>query len=480
MLPAAVGLGDEAEAQTVPYILGIAHPTGFPLYTLLGWLWSHALVFSTVAWRLNAFAAFCTAAGVTGVFLLARELSQQRIVSALAALAFAFGATTWLDALHANAQVLSAPLTVFVLWTAIVFARTGNVRFLVASCACNGFALATHPNALWTLPAIAVAAVWQRKAIRTGSGLIAIVALIVPLSLYAYFPIRSSIVAAQGLDPGAAAPLFGAGRLDWDINSPRTFDGFLDEVLGRKYGAAFAVSKMGQSSTLPLAVQLWGSMLSRQYGVLLLALAAVGLTALLYADRRALSILIVGTVAGIAFLYSYRHDAHLSRYAFVSFAVVAALSAACVRLTPWLFAQRPVRIVSTVALLAVVTFALSQFRPAGIPLEQTGLGIIAEVEHDVPDGAIVVAQWDMATPLGYASYVSHTFGSRTIVGGWPANFYDESLRWAKVRPTYYLVDGISIMQLMPLPPGLKSSRGHLFGYGIIEVVPEKSAGRKPL
>ncbi len=53
LLPSGASIGDEAEAQTVPYVLGIMHPTGFPLFTLTGWLWSHALTFGTVAWRMN-------------------------------------------------------------------------------------------------------------------------------------------------------------------------------------------------------------------------------------------------------------------------------------------------------------------------------------------------------------------------------------------------------------------------------------------
>ena len=32
---------DTAEFQGVPYILGISHPTGFPLFALLGFVWSH-------------------------------------------------------------------------------------------------------------------------------------------------------------------------------------------------------------------------------------------------------------------------------------------------------------------------------------------------------------------------------------------------------------------------------------------------------
>ena len=32
---------DSGELATVAYTLGIAHPTGYPLFTLVGWIFSH-------------------------------------------------------------------------------------------------------------------------------------------------------------------------------------------------------------------------------------------------------------------------------------------------------------------------------------------------------------------------------------------------------------------------------------------------------
>ncbi|MGD2040698.1 MAG: DUF2723 domain-containing protein, partial [Anaerolineae bacterium] len=39
LTPGVLG-GDVGELQFVPYILSMAHPTGTPLYCLLGWLWT--------------------------------------------------------------------------------------------------------------------------------------------------------------------------------------------------------------------------------------------------------------------------------------------------------------------------------------------------------------------------------------------------------------------------------------------------------
>lgn len=56
-----VGFTDSGELAAVCTTLGVAHPTGYPLYTILGYLWTLLpLPFSPV-FKLNIFAAFCTA-----------------------------------------------------------------------------------------------------------------------------------------------------------------------------------------------------------------------------------------------------------------------------------------------------------------------------------------------------------------------------------------------------------------------------------
>ncbi|HEX7197782.1 MAG TPA: DUF2723 domain-containing protein, partial [Candidatus Limnocylindria bacterium] len=50
MMP-STGFWDTGEAQTVPPTLSIFHPTGFPVYAMLGWLWSQ-LPIGEVAWRM--------------------------------------------------------------------------------------------------------------------------------------------------------------------------------------------------------------------------------------------------------------------------------------------------------------------------------------------------------------------------------------------------------------------------------------------
>jgi Protein of unknown function (DUF2723) len=65
---------DAGELATVCATLGIAHPTGYPLFTLVGWLFAHLPIPGSIIFRLNIMAAFFTAMGAGGVVLLANEL----------------------------------------------------------------------------------------------------------------------------------------------------------------------------------------------------------------------------------------------------------------------------------------------------------------------------------------------------------------------------------------------------------------------
>ncbi|MBN1477227.1 DUF2723 domain-containing protein [Candidatus Sumerlaeota bacterium] len=66
LAPGAVW-GDGLEFSTVVHTLGIPHPTGYPLYVMLGKVWEIILPLGTVAWRLNLLSAVF---GVVAALLL--------------------------------------------------------------------------------------------------------------------------------------------------------------------------------------------------------------------------------------------------------------------------------------------------------------------------------------------------------------------------------------------------------------------------
>jgi hypothetical protein len=65
---------DAGELATDCWVLGICHPTGYPLFTIVGWVFSHLPIASSVILRMNIMAAFFTATGAGMVVLLANEV----------------------------------------------------------------------------------------------------------------------------------------------------------------------------------------------------------------------------------------------------------------------------------------------------------------------------------------------------------------------------------------------------------------------
>ena len=77
LAPSVVTIFDDSlEFQLVTYQLGIAHPTGYPLYTLLGKLFTFIPAGGDVAYRVNLLSAFFGAATVALLYLLIVRLSS--------------------------------------------------------------------------------------------------------------------------------------------------------------------------------------------------------------------------------------------------------------------------------------------------------------------------------------------------------------------------------------------------------------------
>lgn len=97
-----VGFWDTGEMQTVPYIAGIAHPTGYPTFTMLGWLFTHAVPLGSVAWRTTFMCALCYAAAALLLYVFARREGARPLAALFGAWAFALAPAIWRHATHTD------------------------------------------------------------------------------------------------------------------------------------------------------------------------------------------------------------------------------------------------------------------------------------------------------------------------------------------------------------------------------------------
>lgn len=283
--------GDGGEFQFVPYLFGIAHPTGYPLYCLLGGVWSRLLPLGDVAFRMNLFSAVAAAAAVallypTGLEMLRRAspalpLPARRLLAALAAATLAATPTLWSQAVMAEVYGLHIFLAVLLFYLLLAWSRRRERRLLLLAALCFGLGLAHHSTTVLWLPA-ALAFVWLETRVDDGPSparrgrpipfylsLLVVVAL--PLLLYLYIPLRAPHT------PYLQQRLTGERQL---VLYENTLPNLVDFVTGGPFGGSvdFGVD-LGQRLAMA------AGFLLDEVGWLGIALAGVGLVRLLW-DRR--------------------------------------------------------------------------------------------------------------------------------------------------------------------------------------------------
>lgn len=213
---------DGGEFQFVPWLPGIAHPTGYPLYVLAGWLWTHLLPLGSVAWRMNLLSAVFGALAVGVTYLVAcrvvslalpdTPLAAQRAAAAVTATTLSVTHTYWSQALIAEVYTLHALFVVSMLWLALHAANRPKLLAFTF-----GLGLTHHLTTILLAPALAVY-LWQTCRQLHARQLAACVALFcAPLLLYLYLPIVAPTV------PYASLQLSDAQTLTLYDNSLRGF-----------------------------------------------------------------------------------------------------------------------------------------------------------------------------------------------------------------------------------------------------------------
>ncbi|MDO9069534.1 MAG: DUF2723 domain-containing protein, partial [Deltaproteobacteria bacterium] len=97
VLTAAPTIGpiDSGELSLAVNTLGIAHPTGYPLFTLLGKIWVTLMFWGDLAFRLNILSAFIGACSAALLFLALRRMGIIPLLSVAGSLLWAFSPVVW-------------------------------------------------------------------------------------------------------------------------------------------------------------------------------------------------------------------------------------------------------------------------------------------------------------------------------------------------------------------------------------------------
>lgn len=283
--------GDSGELVTVAATGGVAHPPGYPLWTMLAGAWLRAWPVGSVAWALNLFSALAMAGAAALLALAVLRFTGSRAAGVLAAWMLAASAPAWKVAVVAEVFALNALLAAAVLLAlahAVTAPRGARVPAVAAIAFLASLALSHHH----TLLLLAVPA-WLAAFVLAARDPAAVTGPTPGLP-------ASTVWAALGLAPLLWLPYAArrAGALVWgEADSLR---GFLALLLRSEYGTLRLDPAEAGMRADTSHVLLFARTLPQDFGVLPLLLAAVGALA---AWRRSRSLALA--LAGFAALQAW-------------------------------------------------------------------------------------------------------------------------------------------------------------------------------
>jgi Flp pilus assembly protein TadD len=216
---------DAGELTAAAYTLGVAHPTGFPLFLLFGKGVSLAPL-GEVALRLNLLSVLCGA----GACLLAARLARRLVpptglaTGLLAAVLTAGGATFWSQATVAEVYAPTILVLLLLLVLASVFLGHAEPRPLFLLAFVSGLAVGLHAT-LWIAIGVLVPALLldrRARALLVRHLGVALAAFVLGLAVQIYLPLSSL------RDPA----------VDW--GNPETWSAFWDHFTAGRIRRAFS------------------------------------------------------------------------------------------------------------------------------------------------------------------------------------------------------------------------------------------------
>ena len=386
---------DNGEFQLVGATLGVAHPPGFPLYTLLSKLITWLPIAATAAYKINLLSAVTSVATLALVYLTVFDLTKRPFAAGTAVLTLGTATTFWAQATTANIRSLTALFAALAIFALVRHQqhKAHTDRYLILFAAALSFGFTHHLSLAFMGLVFGICLLlmdpsFLRTPSRWKRPLLAALAGLLPLL---YLPLRA------GADvPGASDGL-------------NTLSGFLNHFLALGFqGDFFYYIK---PIVLWPRLQVMGNVLTFQFSPWLLAGALLGLLWLLRKDWQ-LGLLLGGSFflhTLVTATYRAPQTVEYMLPAYLPIAIGVGLAMGYLR---DFVAQRPnswrgLALLGTAVLLAAALIQGWQRWPSFRWLH--GVEDARDYAQTILDGAppdsLILANWHWATPLWYLQTV---------------------------------------------------------------------------
>jgi hypothetical protein len=402
-LAPSVAFTDSGELAAACASLGVAHPTGYPLFVILGFLWAKIPLPFTIIFKLNLFAAFCTALASLlffelTLFLLsviqerqshppketkkkknkskseqiATVLERETLVAIAvsASLLFACSRTIWAQA--TAVEVYSLHLVMLVLsirlFLRFTLAKEPQTRDALIWAFVLGLGFTNHLTMILLAPAMLYFYFHRFGFTKDAFTRIAIMSVpfVLGLSLYLYLPLRSSML-----------PEFNWGEVH------RSFDKFFYHVSGKQYQV-----NLFNGNWEPQAKMLF-SLLPFELAFVGIVLAIYGAVRLFQVEKPIAWFLVLLVLGSALYAVNYNvHDA--DSYFLLTFLALILLAGMGV-----MFLTQQRRELATISLLLpliaiAINFQHNNKRNETLVVDYTK----TMVEPLEPNALVLSAQWD--------------------------------------------------------------------------------------
>lgn len=376
---------DSGEFQRVATTAEVAHPPGYPLYAMLGWLFTRLPLGPTPAWRVNFLSAVTAAATVALLFHTAYCLTDSLWGALASSLALGSATTFWATATKASIRPLTAFFTVLCLYTLIryraVGARRSVVYYLVIFALTLSLGLTHHASLAF-------------------SALVFVFYLVMIDPALFYHPrrwVRPILAFLLGLSVLIYLPLRGGPDLS-------TLAGFLDHVLARGFrGDMFALNLFDRMVLLLTLMRF-------QFNGVLLVGALLGALILLRRDWK-LTLLLIGSFlvhTAVTLTYDAPQTVEYLMPAYVPLTLLLAIPFG-VRPKPGArcpIGKRVIRLMHYVVLIVLLVAGVTNVvthLPSYLTRSQShDTRVYTEtLLRKAPEGAVILANWHWFTPLRY-------------------------------------------------------------------------------
>ncbi|MBN1399913.1 MAG: DUF2723 domain-containing protein [Anaerolineae bacterium] len=379
---------DAGEFQLVAGVLGVAHPPGYALYTMVGRLFS-LLPIGDVAYRLNLFGAVCAALTLAVLSRTVRQATGSAGAAVVSAGLLGLSSTFWAQGTTANIRSLTALFAGLCLLTAIRWRQSQTPGRLAALGLCFGLGVGHHASLGLLAPAflLYLLSVRPRLPLEPKCWLPGLAVFLLSFSVLLYLPLRSRMGAP--FDP---APIRSCG----DFARHVLASGFQGDMLHyRTWPVLWA------------RLSVWAQIMRLQFGPVLPWVALAALAPL--AIKRWRLALLLGGIWALNTLAAVTYRAPQTvEYLIPSYVALAAMLGCGLGLLTryWrphraLYAGLVALILLSIALYAGPNYASY----TALHEDRSAREYAEDILRQAPEGAVILSSWHRATSFWYLQQV---------------------------------------------------------------------------